>query len=127
MHNNEHLKLLVQAVSIVAALHFAKGSMTGEYRNLMAVGLVVVVLVVVNHLLSEYEGALAQDHLMMENKNPDYNDDPYQYGKGANKCVYEVGSCLLKTIQGGNPPTRQEPESHIRGSSSGVPKHYYKS
>jgi len=57
MHNNEHLKLLVQAVSIVAALHFAKGSMTGEYRNLMAVGLVVVVLVVVNHLLSEYEGA----------------------------------------------------------------------
>ena len=56
MLSKEHLKLLVQAVSIVAALHFAKGSMTGEYRNLMAVGLVVVVLVVVNHLLSEYEG-----------------------------------------------------------------------
>ena len=58
MHNNEHIELLGQAVSIVAALHFAKGSMTGEYRNLMAVGLVVVVLVVVNHLLSEYEGFL---------------------------------------------------------------------
>jgi hypothetical protein len=31
--------------------------MTGEYRNLMAVGLVVVVLMIVNCLLIEYEGA----------------------------------------------------------------------
>jgi hypothetical protein len=57
MLSHEHLKLLVQAVSIVLALHFAKGSMTGEYRNLIAVGLVVVVLVVVNHLLVEEEGS----------------------------------------------------------------------
>ena len=56
MLSHEHVQLLLQGVSIVLALHFAKGSMTGEYRNLMAVGLVVVVLVVVNHLLSEYEG-----------------------------------------------------------------------
>ena len=57
MFSNEHLKLLLQGVAVVLALHFAKGHMTGEYRNLMAVGLVVVVLVVVNHLLSEYEGS----------------------------------------------------------------------
>jgi hypothetical protein len=62
MLSHEHIKLLVQAVSIVLALHFAKGSMTGEYRNLIAVGLVVVVLVVVNHLLSEHEGAFYGDH-----------------------------------------------------------------
>ena len=58
MLSNEHLKLLLQAVAIVLALHFAKGSMTGQYRNLMAVGLVAVVLVVVNHLFAEYEGAV---------------------------------------------------------------------
>ena len=57
MLSHEHIKLLLQAIAVVLALHFAKGSMTGEYRNLMAVGLVVVVLMVVNHLLSEYEGA----------------------------------------------------------------------
>ena len=57
MLSHEHLKLLLQAVAVVLALHFAKGSMTGEYRNLVAVGLVVVVLVVVNHLFAEYEGA----------------------------------------------------------------------
>jgi len=56
MLSNEHLKLLLQAIAVVLALHFAKGSMTGEYRNLMAVGLVAVVLVVVNRLFSEYEG-----------------------------------------------------------------------
>ena len=56
MLSNEHLKLLLQAVAVVLALHFAKGHMTGEYRNLMAVGLVAVVLVVVNHLFAEYEG-----------------------------------------------------------------------
>ena len=57
MLSHEHLKLLLQGVAVVLALHFAKGSMTGEYRNLVAVGLVAVVLVVVNHLFSEYEGA----------------------------------------------------------------------
>jgi len=57
MHNSEHIELLIKSVSIVAALHFAKGYMTGEYRNLMAVALVVVVLVVVNEILNKYEGA----------------------------------------------------------------------
>ena len=57
MLSNEHLKLLLQAIAVVLALHFAKGSMTGEYRNLMAVGLVAVVLMVVNRLFVEYEGA----------------------------------------------------------------------
>ena len=56
MLSNEHLKLLLQGVAVVLALHFAIGSMTGEYRNLIAVGLVAVVLVVVNHLFAEYEG-----------------------------------------------------------------------
>ena len=56
MLSHEHLKLLVQAVSIVTALHFAKGSMTGEYRNLMAVVLVAVVLMIVERLVGELEG-----------------------------------------------------------------------
>jgi len=60
MLSNEHLKLLLQGVSIVLALHYAKGSMTGEYRNLMAVGLVAVVLIVVNRLFAEYEGMTAK-------------------------------------------------------------------
>ena len=57
MLSREHIRVLLQAVSVVAALHYGKGYMTGEYRNLMAVALVVVVLMVVNHLLAEYEGA----------------------------------------------------------------------
>ena len=56
MLSNEHLKLLLQAIAVVLALHFAKGSMTGEYRNLMAVGLVAVVLMVVDRLIVEEEG-----------------------------------------------------------------------
>ena len=55
MLSNEHLKLLLQAITVVLVLHFAKDYVTGEYRNLMAVGLVAVVLVVVNHLFAEYE------------------------------------------------------------------------
>ena len=57
MLSREHIRVLVQAVGVVAALHYGKGYMTGQYRNLMAVALVVVVLMIVDRLLSEYEGA----------------------------------------------------------------------
>ena len=57
MLSREHIQILVQSVGVVAALHFAKGYMTGEYRNLMAVGLVVVVLTVADRLVTDYEGA----------------------------------------------------------------------
>ena len=57
MLSREHIQLLVQAVAVVLALNYAKGYMTGEYRNLMAVALVVVVLMAADRLLSEYEGA----------------------------------------------------------------------
>ena len=57
MLSNEHLKLLLQAITVVLVLHFAKDYVTGEYRNLMAVGLVAVTLMTVDHLLSEYEGS----------------------------------------------------------------------
>jgi len=62
MLSHEHLKLLLQGVAVVLALHFAKGSMTGEYRNLMAVGLVAVVLMVVNRLFAEYEGMTGEEY-----------------------------------------------------------------
>ena len=67
MLSNEHLKLLLQAVAVVLALHYAKGYMTGQYRNLMAVGLVAVVLVVVNHLFAEYEGLTACQYECLDN------------------------------------------------------------
>ena len=57
MLSREHIRVLVQAVGVVLALHYAKGYLTGEYRNLMAVALVIVVLMIVDRLLSEYEGA----------------------------------------------------------------------
>ena len=57
MLSREHIRVLLQAVAVVTTLHFAKGYMTGQYRNIMAVGLVVVVLMIVDRLLSEYEGA----------------------------------------------------------------------
>jgi hypothetical protein len=56
MLNREHTLILLQGISVVLALHFAKGSMTGEYRNLMAVVLVAVVLMAVERLVGELEG-----------------------------------------------------------------------
>ena len=57
MLSREHVQLLVQAVAVVLALNYAKGYMTGEYRNLMAVALVVVVLMVADRLVADFEGA----------------------------------------------------------------------
>ena len=57
MLSNEHLKLLLQAITVVLVLHFAKDYVTGEYRNLMAVGIVAVALMAVDHLFAEYEGS----------------------------------------------------------------------
>jgi len=57
MLSREHIQLLVQAVAVVLSLQYAKGYMTGEYRNLMAVALVVVVLMVADRLVADFEGA----------------------------------------------------------------------
>ena len=56
MLSREHTLLLLQGISVVLALHFAKGSMTGEYRNVMAVVIVAVVLMAVERLVGELEG-----------------------------------------------------------------------
>lgn len=57
MLSKEYVKLLVKAIAIVLSLHFAKDTMPGEYRNILAVVLVVHVLFAMNLLLSEDEGA----------------------------------------------------------------------
>jgi len=56
MLSREHTLLLLQGISVVLALHFAKGYMTGEYRNVMAVVIVAVVLMAVERLVGELEG-----------------------------------------------------------------------
>ena len=56
MLSREHTLLLLQGISVVLALHFAKGSLTGQYRDVMAVVLVAVVLMAVERLVGELEG-----------------------------------------------------------------------
>jgi uncharacterized membrane protein YoaT (DUF817 family) len=63
MHSNEDIKLLLQAVSVILALQYTKGYMTGEYRNLMAVVVVAAVLMIVDRLVSDYEGADTKEEL----------------------------------------------------------------
>jgi hypothetical protein len=87
MLSHEHLKLLLQGVAVVLALHFAKGSMTGQYRNLMAVGLVAVVLVVVNHLFAEYEG-VSKDGTK-GGKRANFCED--KGNKSYNGCLKKIG------------------------------------
>ena len=87
MLSREHIQILVQAVAVVLALHFAKGHMTGEYRNLMAVGLVVVVLMAADRLLSEYEGA---DTKKDDSKKDDDNKTGEYIGLGIGGLIATV-------------------------------------
>ena len=87
MLSREHIQILVQSVAVVLALHFAKGYLTGEYRNLMAVGLVVVVLMAADRLLSEYEGA---DTKKDDSKKDDDNKTGEYIGLGIGGLIATV-------------------------------------